>query len=252
MDKDLAKTLTEAIDLAVAELYSVTSLRKGEVNLAETKIGDGETNGKLPGDTSSGSVLTPDGGAKKTDDEDADDKDPPMKAPFPPKKEGEDDKDEDDEDDKEDDKEEDDDEDEMSEDDAQKMEEKLSKWKAKKAICKSEKKSDKELIKALVSKGLEAASSELTKSVEARLTEMQGLLTRLANAPAPRKSVSGAAPLAKSEELESSTQALSKAEVMNKLLDLQKSGDTRVDSKTIIRFDLGDFGVLAEKGIIIK
>jgi hypothetical protein len=90
-----------------------------------------------------------------------------------------------------------------------------------------------------------SASEDLRKSVDDRFEMLgkaiQGLtetVTKIASQPSqPRKGITGYSPLKKNEEGESQT--LSKTEVIGKLLDLRKSGDRRIDTSLINRFETG-------------
>jgi len=86
-------------------------------------------------------------------------------------------------------------------------------------------------------------SEALKKSVDERfealskaVKDVAETVKKIASQPASRKGVSGYAPLQKSE---AGTETLKKSDVLNKLLDLRKSGDARVDSMLINRVETG-------------
>lgn len=87
----------------------------------------------------------------------------------------------------------------------------------------------------------EAGSSDLRKSVDERfdaltksIKEVSETVKKIASQPTARKGVTGYAPLKKSEGEE---QPLKKSEVIEKLFELRKSGDKRVDSLLINRIE---------------
>lgn len=88
------------------------------------------------------------------------------------------------------------------------------------------------------------AVESLRKSVDERievlhkgLVGIQEAVKKLAAQPAARKGVAGYQPLRKSEG--ETAPALKKSEVIDKLLELKKSGDNRVDSTLINRVETG-------------
>lgn len=84
-------------------------------------------------------------------------------------------------------------------------------------------------------KSFDSEIAELKKAV----ATMADTINKIASQPAPRKGVSGYAPLKKSEE--GTDQPLQKAQVIDKLLDLKKSGDRRVTTALINRVETNRF-----------
>jgi len=87
------------------------------------------------------------------------------------------------------------------------------------------------------------AGEEFRKSVEARfgaiesaISEVSGIIKKIAAAPAPRRGVTGYTPLAKTDA--NAPAPLKKGDVVNKLLELKKS-DSRVDTGLITRVETG-------------
>lgn len=276
MNEELLKSLNGAIDTAIKELMEIDSLSKGDVNLQDAKLRPESANGSLPGDNREESTLKPEDAHKAEsadkgdlhimheDDDDEDEEDKAKKA---------DDCDDDDkkvkkaEDDKSKGKEDhDEDEDDMDDDKAEKLKARLKKYEAHKA-AKAKKmshplapagammsKSDMEEITDTLKKSVSSKVEELHKSFGDRLSALEGLLQKLVAAPQPRQSVSGLSPLAKSgEDIHAAEAApLQKGDVLQKLWQLQKSDDKRVDSTVIARVEIGDYSVLAERGINLK
>lgn len=252
MNEELLKSLNGAIDAAISELAAIDSLSKSDVSLQDAKLRPETANGTLPGDNRGDSTLKPED-AKKAEEA------AKGENPFADKdKDGKDDKEEKDE---KKDKKSDDDDDDLDDDKAEKMKAKIKKYEddkaAKAAGCdpsmsKSESTAVEELKKSMVEK-VEA----LHKSFGDRLSQLEGMIEKLVKAPTPRQSVSGLAPLAKSEaDIQPAGVApaaqMTKGQALDKLFDMQKSGDTRVDSNVIARVDMNDFSVLAERGINLK
>lgn len=278
MNEELLKTLNGAIDVAIKELMEIDSLSKGDMNLQDAKLRPESANGSLPGDNREESTLKPEDAHKAEsadkgdlhimhEDEDEDDEDEEDKA-----KKADDcgddykkaDKAKKAEDDKSKDKE--DEEDDMDDDKAEKLKARLKKYEAHKA-AKAKKmasplsvagammsKSEMDEITDTLKKSVSSKVEELHKSFGERLSTLEGLLQKLIAAPQPRQSVSGLSPLAKSgDDVQSGESApLQKGEVLNKLWQLQKSDDKRVDSTVIARVEMGDYSVLAERGINLK
>lgn len=278
MNEELLKTLNGAIDVAIKELMEIDSLSKGDMNLQDAKLRPESANGSLPGDNREESTLKPEDAHKAEsadkgdlhimhEDEDEDDEDEEDKA-----KKADDcgddykkaDKAKKAEDDKSKDKE--DEEDDMDDDKAEKLKARLKKYEAHKA-AKAKKmasplsvagammsKSEMDEITDTLKKSVSSKVEELHKSFGDRLSTLEGLLQKLIAAPQPRQSVSGLSPLAKSgDDVQSGESApLQKGEVLNKLWQLQKSDDKRVDSTVIARVEMGDYSVLAERGINLK
>jgi len=249
MNEELLKSLNGAIDAAISELAAIDSLAKSDVSLQDAKLRPETANGTLPGDNRGDSTLKPED-AKKAEEA------AKGENPFADKdKNGKDDKDE------KKDKKSDDDDDDLDDDKAEKMKAKIKKYEddkaAKAASCdptmsKAEFSAVEELKKSMVEK-VEA----LHKSFGDRLSQLEGMIEKLVKAPQPRQSISGLAPLAKSEaDVQPAGAApaaqMTKGQALDKLFDLQKSGDARVDSTVIARVDMNDFSVLAERGINLK
>lgn len=251
MNEELLKSLNGAIDAAISELAAIDSLSKSDVSLQDAKLRPETANGTLPGDNREDSTLKPED-AKKAEEA------AKGENPFADKdKDGKDDKEEKDEK-----KDKSDDDDDLDDEKAEKMKAKIKKYEddkaAKAAGCdpsmsKSESSSVVEELKKSMVEKVEA----LNKSFSDRLTTLEGMIEKLVKAPMPRQSVSGLAPLAKSEADLAPAGAtpvaqLTKSQALDKLFDMQKSGDTRVDSNVIARVDMNDFSVLAERGINLK
>jgi hypothetical protein len=92
-----------------------------------------------------------------------------------------------------------------------------------------EPKSDKTEVLA---KAYDARFEALTKTV----SDLSETIKKISSAPAPRKGLSGYTPLRKSEE---DGKSLTKAETIEKLFDLQKSGNRQVDPSLINRVETG-------------
>ncbi len=271
MNEELLKTLNGAIDVAIKELMEIDSLSKGDMNLQDAKLRPESANGSLSGDNREESALKPEDAHKaesadkgdlhimhedEEDDEDekakkADDCDDDYKKAKKGEEEDEDDED-------------------MDDDKAEKLKARLNKYEAHKS-AKAKKmaspisvaggaggqmsKSEMDEIADTLKKSVSSKVEELHKSFGERLNTLEDLLQKLVAAPQPRKSVSGLSPLAKSgddvQPAEASS-SLQKGEVLNKLWQLQKSDDKRVDSTVIARVEMGDYSVLAERGINLK
>lgn len=87
-----------------------------------------------------------------------------------------------------------------------------------------------------------SSESELRKAMEGEIDELRKTIasltetvSKIASQPATRKGVSGLAPLRKSEEGEE--KSLRKSEIVEKLLELKKSGDRRVNTALINRVE---------------
>lgn len=241
MNEALLKSLNSAIDTAIQELVNIDTLAKGDVSLQDAKLRPESANGSLPGDTREESVLKPED-AHKAESKDDDKK----------------------EDKKEDDKKDDDKKDDDKDDDDEDMDdEKAAKWKAKIQKYEDEKKtstftatmtkSDLDQVSDTLKKSIVSQVEEMHKSFSDRLTQIEGLINKLVSTPQPRQSVSNLAPLAKSnEDVQPASSQLSKAQVIDKLFELQKADDKRVDSSVIARVEMGDYSVLAERNINLK
>lgn len=97
-----------------------------------------------------------------------------------------------------------------------------------------------------LAKSVDERFESLTKTIEA----LTATVEKIAAAPAPRKGLSGVTPLRKSEEGES--ESLNKAEVVNKLLELKKSGK-QVPTELFMRVETGrttDADIKFIKGIL--
>lgn len=266
MNEELLKSLNGAIDAAIQQMASIDQLAKSDVSLQDAKLRPEGANGDLPGHSAGESVLKPED-AKKAEAKDPAEagKEHAAKGenPFADKdpKDGKDDKDEKKPGKK--DKEDDEDDSDMDDDKAEKLKAKIKKYEDDKAakaagapasMTKSEMEAATEtLSKSIVTKVEEA----LSKSFNARLATLEGMIEKLVKAPQPRQSTSGLAPLAKSaDDVQSAAQAaapaLTKASALDQLFALQKSDDKRVDSTVITRVEMGDFSVLAERGINLK
>jgi hypothetical protein len=247
MNEELLKSLNGAIDAAIKELASVDELAKGDISLQEAKLRPESSNGSLPGHDGgavSDSTLKPED-AKKAESADCD---PAEKA--------------DDEDEKSKDKDDSDD-DEMDDDKADKWKAKIKKYEEDKA-AKAANPASASMTKSDIDNAAETLKKSIVEHVEEvmqksfgdRLTQLEGLIQKLVQAPQPRQSVSGLAPLAKSgEDVQPAGQApatLSKSQMIDKLFELQKAEDKRVDSTVITRVEMGDFSVLTERGINLK
>jgi hypothetical protein len=244
MDEKLLKSLNSAIDAAVKEMVSIDTLAKGDVSLQDAKLRSESTNGTLPGVSTEESTLKPED-ANKADKEDS----------------KEDKKEDEKKDDKKDEKKEDKKEDkdpfkDLDDDKVAKMKKAIEEFETSKksAIAQPFGKAEIEQVTETLKKSVVSHVEELQKSFGERLTTLEGLIQKLVSTPQPRQSVSGLAPLAKSGEdvASSNTAVLEKVQVLDKLLTLQKSDDRRVDSTVIARVEMGDFSVLAERGINIK
>ena len=239
-NQDLMKSLSAAVDVAVAELMALNNLNKGEVNLQEAKIGQVDPNGQLAGEGTRGeSVLNPGENAKKAEkepDED-DEKDEKKEDKKDKKPEAHKEPDEDDEDD-------------MDDDKAEKMEQKLCAYKAKKEAGMKKSEVNAQAIAESLKKSITAPIEEFQKSVNDRMARIEELIKKIGSAPAARQSLSGLTPLVKSaEDNQAPGSQLSKSQILDKLFDLQKSGDRRVSSEVIARVETGDMAVLAERDI---
>jgi len=261
VNEELLKSLNGAIDAAVKELISIDTLAKGDMSLQDAKLRPESANGSLPGDNRGESTLKPEDAKKAEAKEESQDPDKANKGenPFADKdKDGKDDKDEKKADKKKDDDEDDDD---LDDEKAEKMKAKIKKYeddKAAKASVTSYSmtKSEMEAVTESMQKSIVTSVTEMmAKSFGERLTQLEGMIKTIASAPQPRASVSGLAPLAKSEEevaTAAQTSALNKSQALDQLFELQKNNDKRVDSTVINRVEMGDYSVLAERGINLK
>ena len=225
---NLQKSLAELIDETLAE---IETLKKSERYSAhEIELGEPKANGSM--ETSSVQK------ADKKDEEDEEEK-------------------EEDEAKKSDD---DDDEDDMAkaEDDCKKADEACEKAMKKYEMCKAEAEHKKKMFamkKGEASKEEkedkkdDKEEKELKKSIDARVAPLEAKISdvlaavkRLAEAPVPARGTSyrSVQPLAKSNDVE----PLSKAAVVNRLVDLKKSG-TNVASEDVISLETGSGDVQA-------
>jgi len=227
MNEALVKSLSDLIDETLAE---IEGLKKSRMEAEEMELGEGKANGSL-----SGSEV------EKADDE-----------------EGE--EDEDSEEDEKEDKEE------MEkgvndEAEMKKAEEECAKaekaWKeamkkrdamAKKDEEKEEKEDEKEKEKEDEEK-MEKSIKARVAPLEAKMDEMMKAIAAIAKTPVPSRGVSfkDVQPLAKSSATE--VQPLVKSVVLDKLIDLRKSGST-VTSEDVLRAELGtqsDVEMIANK-----
>jgi hypothetical protein len=158
-----------------------------------------------------------------------------------PEEDEEDDKDKDEED-EEDDKDEDSDEDKEEEmsDDAMKSEfAALQSKMEKRGLIKKEDAKTEEVKKSENTQGetLQKSIDDRFESLTKTISELSETVKKIASAPAPRKGVAGYQPLKKNDE-GSEEQPLNKAEVVNKLLDLKKSGKT-IPTDLFMRIETG-------------
>ena len=241
MNEELLKSLNTAIDTAIKELVNIDTLSKGDMNLQDAKLRPESANGTLPGDNREESVLKPEDAHKTEEAAKADDK----------------------KDDKDDKKKDDDDDDDMDDEKAEKLKSKIQKYEDKKkkmappmaAQGAMMSKADVDQISDTLKKSIVTQVEEMHKSFSDRLSQIESLIGKMATAPQPRQSVSGLAPLAKSnEDVQAAAQQnqMSKSQMIDKLFELQKSNDKRVDSMVISRVEMGDYSVLAERGINLK
>lgn len=254
VNQELVKSLNAAVDAALSELLTIDALQKGDVSLQDAKMRPEGANGDIPGHSQGGSALSPEDAKKAEEAKKAEDmkaekakKAEEAKKAFEEAKKAYEDCSKADEEDDEDDED-------MDDDKAAKMEQKLEAFKAKKAASAGVaqmSKSDIASVAGELSKTVQGRVDELSKSFNERLGKLEEVLTRISTAAVPRASRSGHQPLAKSSEDVQATDStqLSKGQALDKLFDLQKSGDTRVDSRVIARVEMGDFSVLSEKGI---
>jgi hypothetical protein len=258
MNEELLKSLNGAIELAIQQMVEVDQLAKGDVSLQDAKLRPESANGSLPGDTREDSTLKPEdankaehadkGDLKIMHDDGCDDDKKAKKGenPFADKDGKKDSKKDDDDDD--------DDEDDMDDDKAEKMKAKIKKYEDEKAaktanMTKSAAIDSEELKKSIVTQ----VADTLEKSFGERLTQLEGLINKLVQTPQPRQSVSGLAPLVKNDgDAGATSSQLSKSEALDKLLEMQKNQDKRVDSSVIARVEMNDFSVLAERNINLK
>lgn len=118
----------------------------------------------------------------------------------------------------------------------------------KESVEKSEDKAEGEKI----AKSDESKEEELKKALESRdneirdlkkaLADLTGRVEKIAAIPFERKSISGLKPIRKSESDDAigdgaKKESLNKNEVLDKLLDLQKSGDKRVTPILVAKFE---------------
>ena len=181
--------------------------------------------------------MNPGESAKKADKEEVDEKKEDKKDKKP-------------EDHKEPDGDEDDEDEELDDDKAAKMEQKLNAYKMKKEAGVKKSEVDVQAVTESLKKSLIAPVEEFQKSINDRMARIEELIKKIGSAPAPRQSVSGLTPLVKSaEDNQAPGTQLNKSQMLDKLFDLQKSGDRRVSSEVIARVEIGDMSVLAERDI---
>lgn len=256
MNEELLKSLSGAIDMAIQQLVSVDQLAKGDVSLQDAKLRPETANGTLPGDNREESALKPEDAKKAEDDAAKADSAAKGENPFADKDDDKKDKKKKDKDDSDD-----SDDDDIDDEKAEKMKAKIKKYeddKASKAasagsMIKSETQVTEELTKSIVTQ----VSQAMQKSFGDRLSQLEGLIQKVVQAPQPRQSVSGLAPLAKSSDDvqpagQAAVPALTKASALDQLFTMQKSDDKRVDSSVIARVEMGDFSVLSERNINLK
>lgn len=231
MDAKLTKSLTDLIDETLQEL---DELRKSRFAASEIKI-------EGPGDGIAGKPSDGDLHAKKAEDDKKDDKDEDKKEDKAEKGENEeaakaeheeaakaeDKKDEDKKDDKKEDKE-------PHKDDPEHEEKEKKIAKKLLDMHKAEMQKSSEETSTLMKSYVE----ERVKPLEDKLSTILDLVNKIADAPvAPKGVPARATPLMKSAD-EGAGEALSKAEVANKLFELKKSG-AKVDSADIARAEMG-------------
>ncbi len=259
MDEQLLKSLSGAIDAAIKELATIDTLAKSDISLQDAKLRPEGANGDLPGHSAGESVLKPEDAKKaeaKSEPEEGTEHTKKGENPFAAGKDKDDKKD-----DKSKDKDSDeDDDDDMDDEKAEKMKAKMKKYedkKAAKASAPSMTKSESINVEALTKSITAQVEEVMAKSFGDRLGQLEGMIAKLVGAPVARSSVSGLAPLAKSSEdvqpaAAAATPALTHAGALNQLFDMQRGGDSRVDSQVISRVEMKDYSVLAERGINLK
>lgn len=253
----LLKSISDLLDETIKE---VETLSKGEVNFSDLKLqpdeqGDMAGIAKQPSDDAAGlkkedeklpeelEEKVEDKEEEKKDDEDEKEEEPEVEKAIPEElSEAKDDEDKDEP------KKDDEDEEELG---------KFCKMLEKAMfrlgyIAKSE--------EAVVEEEVLAKSEEEEEAVDTRDEEVASLkksvedLTKTvkelsARPVSGRKSLSGLAPIAKSADDSVGGQPLAKGQVINKLLDLQKSGDKRVNPMLVTKFEqTGDMELV--KGLI--
>ena len=224
MNEALVKSLSDLIDETLAE---IEGLKKSRMEAEEMTIGDSKANGSLSGSS-----------VEKADDEE----------------EGEDE-----------DSEEDEDEDEMEkgvndEAEMKKADEEVAKaeksWKdamkKRDAMAKKDKdeeKEDEEEKEKESEEKMEKTIKARVAPIEAKMDEMMKAIAAIAKSPVPSRGISfkDVQPLAKSSATD--VQPLVKSVVLDKLIDLRKSG-SNVTSEDVLRAELGgqaDVEMIANK-----
>ena len=224
MNEALVKSLSDLIDETLAE---IEGLKKSRMEAEEMTIGDSKANGSLSGSS-----------VEKADDEE----------------EGEDE-----------DSEEDEDEDEMEkgvndEAEMKKADEEVAKaeksWKdamkKRDAMAKKDKdeeKEDEEEKEKESEEKMEKTIKARVAPLEAKMDEMMKAIAAIAKSPVPSRGISfkDVQPLAKSSATD--VQPLVKSVVLDKLIDLRKSG-SNVTSEDVLRAELGgqaDVEMIANK-----
>ena len=224
MNEALVKSLSDLIDETLAE---IEGLKKSRMEAEEMTIGDSKANGSLSGSS-----------VEKADDEE----------------EGEDE-----------DSEEDEDEDEMEkgvndEAEMKKADEEVAKaeksWKdamkKRDAMAKKDKdeeKEDEEEKEKKDEEKMEKSIKARVAPIEAKMDEMMKAIAAIAKSPVPSRGISfkDVQPLAKSSATD--VQPLVKSVVLDKLIDLRKSG-SNVTSEDVLRAELGgqaDVEMIANK-----
>jgi hypothetical protein len=239
MTTKLSKSLADLIDETLAE---IEELKKSDrFSAEEIELGDKSAQGGLSKEE-----------AEKAEDEDEEDEDEDEEEEEAKKAEDEDDKD---------DKEE--DEAKKAEAEMAKAEEECEKAEAawhkalkKREMCKAELKHKKKPEMAEKSEGVNLMAKEekemkksLEKSIDARISPLETKLAQvldvvkqIAEAPLPQRghTYRQVQPLAKSA---TEVEPLNKSAVLNKLLDLKKTG-TDVDAADVVRVEVGGTGDL--------
>jgi hypothetical protein len=239
MTTKLSKSLADLIDETLAE---IEELKKSDrFSAEEIELGDKSAQGGLSKEE-----------AEKAEDEEDEDEDEDEEA-----KKAEDEEDEEDEDDEEDDVKKAESEMAKAEEECKKAEDAYHKALKKREMCKAELK-DKKPSMAKKSEGVNLMVKEekemkksLEKSIDARISPLESKLAQvldvvkqIAESPLPQRghTYRHVQPLAKSApEIE----PLNKSAVLNKLLDLKKTG-TDVDAADVVRIEVGGNGDLQE------
>ncbi len=228
MNEELTKSLVALIDETLEEIEELK--KSSKFAASEVKIeGPGEgidgkpVNGSLEAKKAEDKKDDEDEDKKKKDDEDAEKKKKEMEKGVNEEKDvkkAEDKKDD---------------------EDAEKKKKEMEKGvNEEKDVKKSDEPKMEELMKSYMDSRI--------NPLETKLTELMGMVSKIAEMPVDRKGVpAGVQPLKKSEDSARST--LSKSEIANKLLELKKSGE-KVDSLDLVKVETGsmaDAAIVANK-----